>query len=294
MFPYLGSTGIRLYDFIGMLSFIIATIFNLTQIKYKKLFLGKFSLSSIKYFSKKPSFASSFLTNQTFWSATETVLVSIVQLALIGIINFGFGDLVGTGANYFGLLFSAPLTILFICRLLGIDYIKQFDLITPAFPVALTFAKLACFCQGCCHGIVCSFGLYNHKTNLIEFPVQLVEMSLAILIFIFLMIWRKKAKEGTMFPTYMIVYSSTRFFSEFLRCEPDIIFKLKTYHILCLIGIAVGSAEMYIALKHKDRFRVAYERSFDFTRALRDKVLIKLNIKREKNIIHHKSRKKKK
>ena len=82
--------------------------------------------------------------------------------------------------------------------------------------------------------------MYNHAVQAKEFPVQLVEMGLAALIFIFLLVFKKKIRLGGMLPTYIILYSATRFFSEFLRCEPNLLFGLKTYQFLCILGVLYG------------------------------------------------------
>ena len=92
-----------------------------------------------------------------------------------------------------------------------------------------------------------------------EFTIQLVEAGLALLIFIFLMAWRKKAKPGTMFPIYLVIFSGTRFFSEFLRCEPNVFWRLKIYHILCVIGAVVGVIEMILITKFGYKIKKACE-----------------------------------
>ena len=169
------------------------------------------------------------------------------------------------------------------------------DFISPAFPLALIFSKLGCFCSGCCHGVECSFGMHNYDTNTVEFPVQLVETSLAVLIFVFIMLYRKKAKEGTLFPTYLILYSSTRFFSEFFRFEENVIWNLKTYQILCIAGIIIGIIELIVVKKCKEKIIDLYNKSPFYTTAgkLIINYLLKNGIIKEKNIVHHKKRKNK-
>ena len=223
MYQYLGDTEINLYDLLGFFSFIAVLIFNFSQFKEKKLILGKTSKALIK--SNKTLENNNRYKNSIV--SLEIYIVSTFQYSFTAYINSAFGDLFGTGKNYYGLLFITPLLIVFICFLLGIDIFKQMDLITPAFPLALIVLKIACFCRGCCRGIESSSGLYNHSSNLVEFPVQLVEAGCALFIFAILMLLRKKIKEGTFFPLYLIIYSTMRFFSEFLRCEPDIIWILK-------------------------------------------------------------------
>lgn len=291
--------GMSLYDFFGVFSTIVLVIFNLLHMKRKRLCLGAYSQSAVNYFSNKHP--NTILSNTALWAVIETVLISSVQY--LPPYNRVFGNLVGTGANYYGLMFISPVLLMLMCYLLAVNPLKQMDLITPAYPLALIFVKIACFCQGCCRGFEWSEGLYNHSVGLYEFPVQLVESGLALLLFIFLMFWRKKAKEGTLFPTYLILYSATRFFSEFLRCEPNVIWNLKIYQILCISGVIVGIIELIIALKLGDKIakfyseyhlslemlsRISYNSKVEYT------ILKKKLTKKENTIVHHKNRKKKK
>ncbi len=285
MYQYWGD--IRLYDFFGSLVIYVVIIFNLTQLKKKKAFLGNVSNFYIDLSKKHGNGRiAAFFSNKTFWAVIETLIISFFQIYFVGLLNSFFGENVGTGANYFGLLFITPLILFVICHLLGIDIVKQYDLITPAFPLALIFVKLACFCQGCCWGVEWEHGLYNHRTGNVEFPVQLVEMFLALLIFIFLMFYRKKAKPGTMYPVYMITYSATRFFSEFFRREENVFGPLKTYQLLCIAGVVIGIVELLLANKyHEDISEYFRIKLSPFTK-------IKNRLLKEKNIIHHKNRKK--
>lgn len=237
----------ELYDILNVISFFVLLIFNLTQLKSKKNNLSKISLIFQKKMMKnnKISKKRKIFSSDIFLATIETIIISCVQYLPTTILNWKFGKLLGTGANYFGLLFFIPYILLGFCMLFKIDPWKQIDLITPAFPVALSVAKIACFCAGCCRGIACSFGVYNSYTQVIEFPIQLLEAGVALLIFIFLLFWRKRAKTGTVLPAYMIIYSTTRFFTEFLRGEPNVFWGLKTYHILCIIGVIVGIVELF-------------------------------------------------
>lgn len=250
----LGSNS-NLYYILGTTSTFILFIFNLSQIKYKKHFIGNLAKTFQKYFQEKNKSISKILSNNTFWAIIETLIISCIQYLPISFLNFKFGKLIGTGANYYGLLFFIPYILFFCCYLIKIPPLKQIDLITPAFPLALTVSKLACFFAGCCRGMECSFGLYNYSTQCVEFPVQLVEAAIAFIIFIFLMFWRKKARLGTMFPTYLVVYSFSRFFSEFFRIEPNILWGLKKYHFLCITGVILGIIQLIIINKYRNKIK---------------------------------------
>ena len=89
-------------------------------------------------------------------------------------------------------------------------------------------------------------GFYNPASQLKEFPAQLLEAGVAFLIFIFLLYFKNRLSKGSVFPVYLIIYSTTRFFTEFTRCEPSVFMGLKIYQILCLVGIILGVIEYFI------------------------------------------------
>lgn len=262
MYPYLGDTGIELYSLLGMFSTIVLFCFNLSQIKKKKTILSYKSLNIISRNEVKNNRINRILASKTFWAVIETIIISCVQYLPIGFLNTVFGRMVGTGGNYFGIMLSIPFIMFFICYLLGINPLKQMDLITPAFPIALYFSKLACFCCGCCRGVQWDKGLYNYNSDLVEFPTQLLEAVLALLIFFILIYLRGKVKIGTMYPIYMILFCVTRFFSEFTRVEEKVIGYFNTYQILCVFGLVIGLLEYSTMHKYGQSFSDSfYEKS---------------------------------
>lgn len=284
MYRYLGDTDISLYDLLSVLMFFPILIFNLSQFERKKLILSKKTVSIIKNNENTTRKA----WKENTYVLLEIIIISLLQYALIPIGNNILGNLFKSAPNYFGLLFIGPviLTIAFIFS--GIDVLKHIDLITPAYPLALIVAKLACFCYGCCYGIECSFGLYNHLNKAVEFPVQLVEAGLGLILFVFLMLIRRKTKEGTLFPIYIVAYSVTRFFSEFLRHESEVLWIFKRYHLFCLAGIVIGIIELYLVTKKKNKLIL----DLDTLKKRLYEYAVKNGIIKNKNIVHHKKRKK--
>ncbi len=245
------------YSLLNVLGGILLLIFNLTQFNKKKSFLSNGAKACVNYFSenKEKNKFFGFLSNFNVWVVIEIFLISVFQFVPAATLNFNFGHLMRTEANYFGLLFFIPFILLLVCLALRVDPIKQIDLITPAFPFALISVKMGCFCAGCCRGYVWSGGLYNYKTGYTEIPLQLLETGLALVIFIFLLLWRKKAKPGTMFPTYMIVYSVTRFFSEFFSHKENIVGPFNVYQILCVAGVIIGFIELLLILEYSKKLQ---------------------------------------
>lgn len=281
MYNKLGSTDILMYDLMVTFGFLSVLVYNFIMFRYKKNLLCNRSLFYIKISSKQNK--NSLISKPGFWTVIEILLISMVQHLPISLLNSKFGLLMNTGSNYFGLLLFIPLFLLILFHIMAINPFKQTDLIAPAYPLALIFIKLACFCNGCCQGFECEWGLTNYYYNSgpkKEFPTQLLEAGLALVIFIFLYLYRKKAKEGTLFPIYVILYSGTRFFSEFTRNDPNVFGIFKTYHILCIIGVIVGVVELMIVLKYSEKIIPYFDRPV-------------YRWYREKNIVHRKKRKNK-
>lgn len=237
------------YDILNYIGAAALIIYNLFRIKERSLLTqSRFRNLAARY---RMNGKVGIITEDRFWLVVESVVISLFQYAPILVINKAVGSIFGTGANYFGLLYLAPIFMGIGCWALGTDWMNQIDLVTPAFPLALFFSKLACFSVGCCAGIACEFGIPNVYTGIKEFPIQLLEAFVAILIFAFFLKFRKKLKCGTAFPIYVMLYSAIRFFTEFLRVEDAVFMGVKTYQMLCLIGIVVGAMEYYLAVTDK-------------------------------------------
>ena len=260
MYKYLGSTDILMYDiFTIYVSSAALLIYNLIHIREKKEMLSSVS----KMILSKGAESKSQIMHRGGMCLTiiEIVLISLYQHGLVSILNKVTGKLFNTGANYFGLIFWMPLLLPLLCWVIGVDPFKQIDLITPAYPVALFFMKIGCFCAGCCRGISCSFGMYNQAHGCMEIPVQLIEAGLAVIMFIILLIQKRKSSSGTLLQQYIILYCISRFFSEFLRRDPVIFMGLKKYQILCIIGFFIGLIQLLLIRKHKNLLNRIFDNS---------------------------------
>ena len=238
MYRYIGEQ--IAYNFFNGWAFTVATLCCLFFIKDKL---------------KAPSIYAKALYNAASQRSVKLgkvlfVLFSAVEMYLCSrhvmttpTLNERFGDLVGTGFNYFGCLFAMIAVIMILSIVFVVDPLKNFDVQVMAAPIFLFVVKIACFCHGCCWGIPWEYGLYNHHPDHpgYQVPVPALEAICALAIFVFLVIYRKKAKPGRLFPLYMILYCATRFPIEFLSAAHEkVIGPFNTYHILCAIGMGVG------------------------------------------------------
>lgn len=229
------------YDVFNDIAIIVLAISSLFMFKIKRNHMSLLAKKAIYCFSQKDDGAISKI-KEIIIVSIESVLIA-AMLALATLANRSFGNMMGTAANYFATLFLAPVLFTIISLIIVANPIEQMDIYTPLAPLFLFFVKLACFFNGCCWGIPWEKGLYNHHPTHpgYQVPIQIFEAFCALAIFIFLIRYRQKAKPGTMYPLYMILYSATRFPIEFLSGgSPKVIGQFNPYHFLCIAGIVIG------------------------------------------------------
>lgn len=233
-----------LFRLFNNISGVVLVLYNVLQFKKKRQFLSGVSKGAIKYIeSKRLGGIGRLLSSANLWAILELLVVSAVQYICVGFLNTGASKLFNTGANYFGILYGAPILVVLLCLLIKTDPLAQLDLVTPSYPLALFFSKIACHFGGCCCGVPWEKGMFNPITRQIEFPAPFLEAGVALLLFIVLFAFRNRFKKGTVFPVYLISFSAIRFFTEFTRAEPDVFLGLKTYHFLCIAGVILGVIE---------------------------------------------------
>lgn len=247
------------YDLFNTIAIVIAAISGFFYFKSKRNAISLYSKYAIGFALSK---------NYYFGKIVEAILV-LLEITIMTAIalkatefNRPLGDILNTSANYFGTLFGAFPLWLTVTLILMTNPLKSIDVATMVLPICLFFVKIACFLNGCCWGIPWEHGLYNYHYDHpgYQVPVQAIEAFWALAIFVFLSIYRKKAKPGTLFPMYMILYSATRFCSEFLRADSEpVIGIFYTYHILCVSGVVVGLVLLLIVRKFGDKINAFFD-----------------------------------
>lgn len=263
MYRFFGETDA--YSLFNTLARVLTIVASLLYFNIKKDSISLYSKILINFVGQKRIVIGKIKVEKI----VEFILVS-VELLIMGYlpslaakVNRPFGSLVGTGANYFGLLSVVWLVVILISVLILSNPIKQLDLVAIFLPFRMIFTRLACFFNGCCWGIPWEYGPYNyhydHPGN--QVPVQAIEAGFVLIIFLFLLWYRKRARPGTMFPMYMFLYSGLRFFNEFFTAaDPDIIGPFNMYHILCAIGFVVGLVTFFVMRKYGEKISDAFDR----------------------------------
>lgn len=252
-----------IYSLAAVVAIIAFFIYNFTQFKLKKQNMSAAS----KHIEAKLT-GDGKKSKLNLLVILETIICVVFTYSPASL-NFAFGSWVGTGANYFGLLFFLPLFLTVMGLVLWINPLKQADISVPGLPLALIFTKTACFTSGCCNGVWLPGGPYNYTTKKEEVPIQLIEAAVALALFIFLLWYKKRAKTGTVLPVYTITYAATRFVTEFWRGQELVWKNLRLFHIICLVAIVVGSAELFVVLKFGDKINNYFEKTFYFKRIKR-------------------------
>lgn len=252
------------YSLFNTLAVVLTIVSSLFYFNIKKESISLYSKLLINFVGQKNFRIGKLKVEKII----EVILVS-VELLIMGYlpsaaasVNRPFGELVGTGANYFGLLFTVWLLIILVSVLIMSNPIKQLDIVTIFLPFRMVFIRLACFFNGCCWGIPWEHGPYNyhydHPGN--QVPVQAIEAGFVLVIFFFLLWYRKRAKPGTMYPTYLILYSSARFFNEFFTADyPAVLGPFKVYHFLCIVSVAVGIVAFILMRKYGQKLSDLFE-----------------------------------
>lgn len=248
MFPYIifGNISINSYDFCNAIAPIAVLIVNLSLIRYENGLLSHWCQDICGLTGKRKRIAL-FVT--ILWS----VFLTVAQILLAVLCNRSWAMFTDTGsANYFGILLFSPFLFGVVCFILRVDPLKQLDLYTPAYAVALIFFKLACLCWGCCNGWPWEYGLYFIRRERYEFPTQLLELIVAIILAIVFLCKIKKPDQvpGSLFPKYIVLYSVIRFFTEFTRDGESVFLCLQTLHIHSILTMIVGILELWLLKRY--------------------------------------------
>ncbi len=217
----------------------------------------------------------------------ENAGITITFLAIIGGLlgaklfyiieewNFGTGGVLSSyfksdvlfspaGLTFYGGLIIAIIFIYLYCRTKNLKLLMIFDSMAPAVMLGYGIARIGCHLSGDgCYGLpvngtMWEFLGYSYTKGIIPthpgvlvHPTPLYEMAVSILIFFFLMYFRKKTKYyGQLFFVYLIFSGAERLLVEFIRLNPKVIFVFTQAQLISIIMIVFGTL-MLILWKNK-------------------------------------------
>lgn len=283
-FVWEGVWNLRWYKLIGMIGVYFIMIYNDRRVFQSDRPVGyktEVVLAKLRGVTKSEK-----LINMYIFGEAESITGFYTSNIIF---NRFFADLFDTNANYFGTLVVVPFLWVLISAFYGHNPLKKLDFMTLCLPLYLVFAKVGCFMAGCCRGIPWEYGPYNEVYGQErQVPVQLIEAALALIIFFILKEYKKKAKDGTVFPVYMILYCSTRFFSEFLRASRNVLGPLKMYQILCIAGLIYGIILLPIVALIRNKVAIYYDKKYEESAVIVEELLKEnegIHVRREKKAL---------
>lgn len=143
------------------------------------------------------------------------------------------------GLAWFGGLIAAVIAGAVYLKIKKLSVSRMADLIVPFVALGQAIGRIGCFLNGCCYGYT-------------VIPTQIYSSFLLLVIFVILRFLQERPhKEGTIFLSYLFLYSLKRFFIEFLRADnPVVLWGLTLFQLLSIVGLLV-SVLMFIRLKAK-------------------------------------------
>ena len=181
------------------------------------------------------------------------------------------------GLSFLGGFLIAYILCWWYVKISKISFWKYADIVAPSIAIGLGIARIGCFLNGCCFGLVSEkYGLRfpalnippvylqqlkdglivsGSSSTLPVIPTQLYSSLYNFLIF-FILLWIKKYKKynGYVFLSFLILYSISRFTIEFFRFHENnnkILNYFTITQIICLGVIFLSLIYMHILKKRK-------------------------------------------
>ena len=181
---------------------------------------------------------------------------------LLEMINIRGGGL----AIHGGLIFGIGTAVIYSYKK-KIDFLKYIDVAAPGIVLAQAMGRWGNFFNGEAHGSVVSESFIQHFPKFIQKGMYIKEGNLAaayyqptflyestcnLLIFIILIIILKKTdKKGIVFASYILLYSTARFFIEGLRTDSLMLGPLRMAQCISLLGILVAAVFILFQFRKK-------------------------------------------
>lgn len=176
--------------------------------------------------------------------------IRLLGWAQTGFTQFGPNNVV-KGYSFF------PLFGLLAAKVFKLDFRHIMDFTAPCFPLLQFIGHQVCVLVGCCCGYPVEYGIWNPKFNTYCFPNQFLECFVALLIVIACVLIARKQDykiTGRIYPYFLIMFGSTRFLLEFLRCNEKLFWGISDLALYALLMVVVGIG-MLIGMKKNDAKR---------------------------------------
>ena len=156
------------------------------------------------------------------------------------------------GLAIHGAVIAGVITGIIFCKIRKINFLELIDLVIPSLILGQAIGRWGNYANQEAYGgptdLPWGIMVNGQKVH----PTFLYESIINILIFIFLLWFRKnkKASDGQIFGLYLILYSSGRFFIEGLRTDSLMFMGMRVAQLVSASAIVIG-AGLLLYVKHK-------------------------------------------
>lgn len=156
------------------------------------------------------------------------------------------------GLAIHGAVIAGVITGIIFCKIRKINFLELIDLVIPSLILGQAIGRWGNYVNQEAYGgptdLPWGIMVNGQKVH----PTFLYESIINILIFIFLLWFRKnkKASDGQIFGLYLILYSSGRFFIEGLRTDSLMFMGMRVAQLVSASAIIIG-AGLLLYVKHK-------------------------------------------
>jgi phosphatidylglycerol---prolipoprotein diacylglyceryl transferase len=139
-----------------------------------------------------------------------------------------------------GAIFSSLVFLIVYSKMKELKPLKTLDMMALSVPAGQALGRIGCFFNGCCYGKITDLPIgvmFPHLTEKVH-PTQLYyTLCYIALFFILKTLYRKKAKQGLVFGSYIMGFALIRYSIDFLR--GDLVYKYMNFYPTQIIGILV-------------------------------------------------------
>ncbi|MGE4357669.1 MAG: prolipoprotein diacylglyceryl transferase [Candidatus Omnitrophota bacterium] len=156
------------------------------------------------------------------------------------------------GLCYYGALIGGFIGGIIFLKKYKLPFSKTADFVSPYIALGQAIGRIGCFLRGCCYGKETSFFLRIRFPDEVVYrhPTEIYACILNFLIFLILRhLYRKRHFGGEIFLSYLLLYSTKRFFLDFLRGDlPTVYFGLTVFQVVS-VAVFVLAGIIYIMRK---------------------------------------------
>lgn len=173
--------------------------------------------------------------------------LDIIYIYVVNIVGFAIGsklmslisnnieitiyNFINSGYSFLGGIIGSILVVALYCKKYKLDFMNILSNFTVIYPLIYSISKIGCFLNGCCYGII-NINDINYK-----FPLQLLDSTIMLILFLIL-VFKSKKKKTLVIAMFFGIFSILRFLEDYFRESRNIIiFNFTLEQILCGILI---------------------------------------------------------